>query len=535
MPKKDYLGKLTGKQIDALPGSINDIVDGRTVVALAANLNCATDLVQSGQVFLMRTSGGSASLRTGEAVLRKMYGLMLKAPDVTENIVETYLCERTEDVPTLSLDAATLRTKMEGEVAKGATITVTIELAGSDWLRDGEVGSLADYGLTVSGTAMADDTIQVVYRRAKIGTVWQATPSEFVALGLNSFNKDVAVLENCGFAADGTIVEMQGNNIGYALAAYNSENEDGYTVYDKNGLLVTAGFMTSMPTVGGVASLVSSPNAELMRVSVPSNNGYVVFEGVDMSGVCVHPAWSGYMDRGYADYAESVVDLSDVALYAVSSVLRDVADFTTGVITRNVSRVVYSAAALAALLTEHPDWAHDVDYVYDEEYIYHRATATTEALAVGGVYTVNDFSVEMFADTTIPPECEIAYGENLVDKLRVDVVTHDEMESDYLPDFDNRIEACENSKEMIEAAMLGDDITMRTLCGQPVMLFGAGTPQEAIVPSNWNQFDPETGEGCNWVGKPIALGQMYVNTSVSSGGVYIAKPSGEYDLAWHLI
>ena len=32
------------------------------------------------------------------------------------------------------------------------------------------------------------------------------------------------------------------------------------------------------------------------------------------------------------------------------------------------------------------------------------------------------------------------------------------------------------------------------LCGQPMILFGAGTPQESIVPTNWIQFNPETGE-----------------------------------------
>ena len=77
-----------------------------------------------------------------------------------------------------------------------------------------------------------------------------------------------------------------------------------------------------------------------------------------------------------------------------------------------------------------------------------------------------------------------------------------------------------------------DDSALPTLCGQPPILFGAGTPQEAIVPVNWKQFDPETGEGYNWNGEPSAAGQQYINTSASTGGRYIAVPSANGGLTW---
>ena len=76
------------------------------------------------------------------------------------------------------------------------------------------------------------------------------------------------------------------------------------------------------------------------------------------------------------------------------------------------------------------------------------------------------------------------------------------------------------------------DSALPTLCGQPPILFGAGTPQEAIVPDNWKQFDPETGEGYNWNGEPSAAGQQYINTSASTGGRYIAVPSADGGLTW---
>ena len=69
------------------------------------------------------------------------------------------------------------------------------------------------------------------------------------------------------------------------------------------------------------------------------------------------------------------------------------------------------------------------------------------------------------------------------------------------------------------------------LCGQPMILFGAGTPQESIVPTNWIQFNPETGEGYNWNGTPSAEGQTYINTAADTNGHYTAVRIG-YNLIW---
>lgn len=69
------------------------------------------------------------------------------------------------------------------------------------------------------------------------------------------------------------------------------------------------------------------------------------------------------------------------------------------------------------------------------------------------------------------------------------------------------------------------------LCGQPMILFGSGTPREEEVPSNWKKFDPTTGEGYNWNGTPSAEGQTYINTAADSNGRYTAVKSG-YNLIW---
>ena len=88
-------------------------------------------------------------------------------------------------------------------------------------------------------------------------------------------------------------------------------------------------------------------------------------------------------------------------------------------------------------------------------------------------------------------------------------------------------------EDMQAAAQLtaNDHASLPLLCGQPMTLFGAGTPQEAIVPSNWKQFDPVTGTGYNWNGTPSAEGQVYINTLADVNGRYTAIRSG-HSLIW---
>ena len=54
--------------------------------------------------------------------------------------------------------------------------------------------------------------------------------------------------------------------------------------------------------------------------------------------------------------------------------------------------------------------------------------------------------------------------------------------------------------------------------GQPMKLYGKGTPQLSIVPDNWRQYDPVTDTGYDWTGRPSMLGQTYIDTTAASGG-----------------
>lgn len=89
-----------------------------------------------------------------------------------------------------------------------------------------------------------------------------------------------------------------------------------------------------------------------------------------------------------------------------------------------------------------------------------------------------------------------------------------------------------------EVVSLGGEATapnyasLPLLCGQPMILFGKGTPQQSVVPWNWKQYDPETGDGYDWNGLPSAIGQQYINESATANGRYIAVLQNNGTLKW---
>lgn len=99
-----------------------------------------------------------------------------------------------------------------------------------------------------------------------------------------------------------------------------------------------------------------------------------------------------------------------------------------------------------------------------------------------------------------------------------------------LEQLDAQIEAEQGSiqEEIVDIAKPVTFSSIPMLCGQPMILFGNGTPQESIVPINWIQF---LDGGYNWTGLPSALGQTYINTAVNSGGRYTAVWNGNV-LKW---
>lgn len=77
-----------------------------------------------------------------------------------------------------------------------------------------------------------------------------------------------------------------------------------------------------------------------------------------------------------------------------------------------------------------------------------------------------------------------------------------------------------------------DYASLPLLCGQPMILFGKGTPQKSVVPWNWKQYDPVTCDGYDWNGLPSAIGQQYINESATANGRYIAVLQEDGKLKW---
>lgn len=87
--------------------------------------------------------------------------------------------------------------------------------------------------------------------------------------------------------------------------------------------------------------------------------------------------------------------------------------------------------------------------------------------------------------------------------------------------------------EVISLGETTDFSSLPLLCGQPMILFGEGTPQVSVVPKNWKQYDAMTDEGYNWNGNPSAIGQQYINVSASTNGRYVAVDNEDGTLSWN--
>jgi len=501
---------------------IEQISDGTLPAGIALDLFSPTDIEQTNQSFIFRTSGSSSSrlsIRSGEAILKKVKGNYTPA---TNTSPESYSTEYHE-TPTVIVDsqlffqgitAAGLSLRMPlffiktdtgwflNELKSSARIPLTneelttvygitliganpqngediciilsnsgteiMEIATLDLTKSSEtlhnrlnvtidlatfkathttgtsfsytaktnssgilrwidetaqiiISDISSLGITVTASEgnliYNGDKITINYTRANYGTITQSTPTSFKAVGFNSF-KNTNVLNGYKIQ-NGTIVADANSMLGYVKCARNPQNPS-YTVFDQNNTLTGAGWCATTPSTGATVT-GGTGDAQLQHVTF-SQDGYVVFSCTDVSGICVHCTWSGSRDRIYEPYTESVINLPAKEYYAVGT-YRNVLDLSAKTFTKNVTRIAYTPEALTALLAQHTDWVNGTHYMHDNNYIYHIITPTTETVQMNGLYTVNDYSTEEFVGTLVAPYSEHIYGENLVDKLRVDVIT----------------------------------------------------------------------------------------------------------------
>ena len=83
-----------------------------------------------------------------------------------------------------------------------------------------------------------------------------------------------------------------------------------------------------------------------------------------------------------------------------------------------IERMAYTAENLAAVKASGRAWEADTNYIYavrDSEVVYSHS--------VSGDYTANDHGQEIIEGGTVEVFVQTLYGQNLVDKLRTDVLT----------------------------------------------------------------------------------------------------------------
>lgn len=266
------------------------------------------------------------------------------------------------------------------------------------------------------------DEITVTRSLYKEGRAQFSTPRSFVALGLNSFNKDSAT----------TISDFTEDNGVYTVYVYAVAGlEKGYVVYSQNSGITAAGIGSGK--TDEMDSATTTYGESLSIVYPTTAKPYIIVTTTDIDGLCIHPRWSGYNDEVYEPYEESKIDgllnliASYGALWSVGNV-RNTIDIENGQYIRNISNEDYSAARVNELIASGLTIGTDFDF--DDTFIYYVLDAPiVSPITFDGSYHANDFSVEYFLDANgiipTPLYAETYYMNNLVDKLR-------RMESDYI-------------------------------------------------------------------------------------------------------
>lgn len=334
--------------------------------------------------FIIRTSGGSSSVENGDSWLMRVKGNSEHEGYVAE-VLEMSVTPVDPESGT-AIRATIDRDTFIAEVTESGTITLVYS---TDWSTDPTV-----YGITVTGTPAAGDTIVVVYVAEERGTITPANPQSMISTGWNLYNHDT----------------------GYARVIKYDEDE---------GFMISGAYMA--------LKFAATPDGTQTDISVTSghfqvpSDGYVFVTGGNSTTTAIWMTWSDWTEEyegEFAAYTETEADFSSVmSTYFPYGLLKagsavDEIDLNLGQAISRVERLAYSAANRASAA------ASGREYEFDENYIYlARITAVVNSVTVDGAMAVNDHGLEMFSQTDVPVEAEMLYGQNLKNKLERDVLT----------------------------------------------------------------------------------------------------------------
>lgn len=372
---KDAVKSVNGVE----PGTDGDIA--LNSVPYAENL--ISDSIQTSNAsFIMRTSGGTASIESGDAWLMSIKGNSIHEGFVPEEL--SFVCSNDELTVTLNRDT------FVGAVSQSGTTTLTYT---SSWSSD-----LATYGVTVTGTPVNGDTITITYVKEERGIIYQSNPQAFRSTGWNLFSytdgyaRVIKYSDEYGFRVEGT-----------------------YTALQYSATLT--GAKTSVTVTDGNFSIV--------------DDGYIWVTGGNSSNTAIYMTWNDWTEEAnggtFAAYSESEIDLSSLSngnncpfpygLLNVGSVSDEV-NINLGTATQRVERMAYTNENLASAKSSGREYEYDTNYIY-----LALAEPVTVNVTLDGSFIVSDHGIEIFDQTDVPVTVQILYGSNLRNKLERDVLT----------------------------------------------------------------------------------------------------------------
>lgn len=368
------------------PLTVNEISPNPTTrnisiqtVPLADNLTSDEAQLNSG-TFLIRTSGGEASINNGPAWLSDIRGYMVKTGYVQESIT-----------PSVSPDDGHLEVSINretfvSEVDSSQTLTFTYTTA---WDVDPTT-----YGITITGTPVNGDVLTVVYVKENRGTITTAQPTSFVSTGWNLYN----------------------HAVGYARVV-NYSDEYGFMI---DGTYTALKFSE---TLTGTQTTISPVDGYF---TVPSD-GYVFVTGGNSTDTAIWMTWQDWTEEAndgvFEAYTSTSIDLSGVMVDFEDGLMRignvyDEINLNTQKAYSRIQKMEYTDENLASVI------ASGVAYDTDTSYIYAvREFPVSYDITLSGDYTASDHGEEMFIGSSVPVGGTFLYGNDLKGKLQRDVVT----------------------------------------------------------------------------------------------------------------
>lgn len=353
------------------------------VVPLADNLTSDEAQINTG-TYIIRSSGGEASISNGSAWLSNIKGNMVKTGYVAESLNMTVIPIDPDSQTAITADIN--RDDFVDTVSESGTYTFTYSTV---WSSDP-----AEYGITVNGTPAAGDQISVVYVKENRGTITTASPTTFVSTGWNLYNHSagyarlVKYSEEYGFMIDGT----------YTALSF-SETLSGNRV--------------SITPVDGY-------------FTIPSD-GYLFVDGGNNTDTAIWMTWSDWVDEPnggtFAEYTQTQIDLTGIMVNFPYGLMRidniyDEIDLNTLRAYSRIERLSYTEENLSAVIASGVPYDTDAGYIYAA-----RVAPVTYVVNIDGEYTVSDHGEEMFLGTSVALTVSCLYGNDLKNKLRRDVLT----------------------------------------------------------------------------------------------------------------